>query len=808
MVFVNPPILSLSPKNRPRGFSFESTLASPVWQNAHINVDDLGKLRTKFCERKLQFGSCDHAGGWACNFSHNLRWVRRNPLKCNYSPKLCPHIQKNKLRRPPAEVLFGKVECFIPTICPDGIDCRFAHSREEQFYHPLVYKKLPCSSWPVCRQAQPCPFTHGLGDHSICMSENVPEYELISKVDTLSAALFSVLGIRPEELIDISMELEREHDPVDCKEFVDCSPCSSTLSPCSILHSIPLKRGSLKRSVSNKRSLFPGDNFLDRFEAEKCLDGMRSSNKKDGQWERVNSELEIDTGSLQKGLFMQQPCKSFRGRLSDHKATTAFDFLDDCENVKRNVLVISTEFSGDISKCSEFVQPIKIIQSKTYSILFVFDCADSRTLVDWQALDSKCLSDKEMHGFTDSIIEDLCTLPNVFHDNLDEYCLFLKSERDIIVRGILESIIRIVYKSHQCGIPLGGFELSQFIFEQGRLDSIKFVPIKGEIQLNGYSSYKADLYCLARCAASIILGKQCVGTGLHMKELSNVSGLAWDLISRIGNMVEVGSYCESKVDEFFDNLLKHPFFWSWTITSSVLLRGVSGWFQQAGNSFKPVSQRYLIDWATRSFGCLLNKGVPIKRQLCKISAEIGWNPASTYQSECVHLVRRQIENPTVSPILYVLPSALVLNRSSNCFAKRYVDTCPSKMLPVSFPDSHLEISLPESSDMDIPGWQTVIIDELLKRFHLTERTSVYSFLTFALFALGNPHFCSADQGTESSNVQLVKRHRAIVETILKAVPLGMLLMWQLAENEDLIEPLVSNLRAGFNSSPKNKNASN
>jgi len=96
------------------------------------------KFRSKLCERLLATGNC--AFGDRCQYSHTDR-PRRNPLKAKYGPTRC--------------------EC--PDSCAAGLECTFAHSRDEELYHPLMYKTSMCPGDPSC-QGYYCPFAHHADD--------------------------------------------------------------------------------------------------------------------------------------------------------------------------------------------------------------------------------------------------------------------------------------------------------------------------------------------------------------------------------------------------------------------------------------------------------------------------------------------------------------------------------------------------------------------------------------------------------------------------------------------------------------------
>lgn len=113
-----------------------------------LTIYELYVFRTVVCSSHLQ-GKCKNSD--SCPFSHCLTWQRRNPNDHYYSPKLCPEIcfvksneKMNLIRR-----------------CRKGKLCTFAHSKEEQLYHPLMYKTKECSLYPNCNRYY-CPFSHGI----------------------------------------------------------------------------------------------------------------------------------------------------------------------------------------------------------------------------------------------------------------------------------------------------------------------------------------------------------------------------------------------------------------------------------------------------------------------------------------------------------------------------------------------------------------------------------------------------------------------------------------------------------------------
>ncbi|CCF72659.1 hypothetical protein BMR1_01G00980 [Babesia microti strain RI] len=107
---------------------------------------ELATFRTSFCDSH-QTGQCPNSD--SCDKSHCLTWQRRNPYRIHYCPQLCPEIQFVKSSK--KMVLFRR--------CTRGKHCAFAHSKEEELYHPLVYKTKRCSAFPRCTRYY-CPFIH------------------------------------------------------------------------------------------------------------------------------------------------------------------------------------------------------------------------------------------------------------------------------------------------------------------------------------------------------------------------------------------------------------------------------------------------------------------------------------------------------------------------------------------------------------------------------------------------------------------------------------------------------------------------
>lgn len=112
-----------------------------------MDQQGLAMFHTSWCAKRYDH---DHS---LCTFAHievNRGWLRRDPFIYKYKPVLCSNII-------PLQVSRG---CFM-NICPQGIKCDHAHSREEIIYHPESYKKNPCNNTAnTCQLRDICPNTH------------------------------------------------------------------------------------------------------------------------------------------------------------------------------------------------------------------------------------------------------------------------------------------------------------------------------------------------------------------------------------------------------------------------------------------------------------------------------------------------------------------------------------------------------------------------------------------------------------------------------------------------------------------------
>uniref|UniRef100_A0A0G4ICU3 C3H1-type domain-containing protein n=1 Tax=Chromera velia CCMP2878 TaxID=1169474 RepID=A0A0G4ICU3_9ALVE len=145
---------SVSASGRDESASPSAALSSKV-HNLQVNPGEyvyldnecLAEFRTQICPDIQHYGKCQRHD--LCPHSHCLAWQRRNPMQYYYTSELCPNI---------CFVRNGEKMKLINS-CNLGKNCTYAHSKEEQLYHPLNYKTKRCTSAGSCKRCF-CPFAH------------------------------------------------------------------------------------------------------------------------------------------------------------------------------------------------------------------------------------------------------------------------------------------------------------------------------------------------------------------------------------------------------------------------------------------------------------------------------------------------------------------------------------------------------------------------------------------------------------------------------------------------------------------------
>ncbi len=88
--------------------------------------------------------------GFACPQYHNARDKRRNPQLFKYRSTPCPNVKQGE-------------NWLEPSVCDDGDQCKYCHSRTEQQFHPEIYKSSHCNdmvSTGYCPRGTFCAFAH------------------------------------------------------------------------------------------------------------------------------------------------------------------------------------------------------------------------------------------------------------------------------------------------------------------------------------------------------------------------------------------------------------------------------------------------------------------------------------------------------------------------------------------------------------------------------------------------------------------------------------------------------------------------
>jgi hypothetical protein len=88
--------------------------------------------------------------GFACPSYHNARDKRRNPQLFKYRSTPCPNVKQGD-------------DWLEPSVCDNGDNCKYCHSRTEQQFHPEIYKTSKCNDMITtgyCPRGPFCAFAH------------------------------------------------------------------------------------------------------------------------------------------------------------------------------------------------------------------------------------------------------------------------------------------------------------------------------------------------------------------------------------------------------------------------------------------------------------------------------------------------------------------------------------------------------------------------------------------------------------------------------------------------------------------------
>lgn len=204
-------------------------------QHATMSDDTLLLFRTKLC-RAHQSQQCKNAD--KCPHSHCLTWQRRNPSVTWYSQKLCPEIQFSKK---------GSKMTLIRR-CTKGRACTYAHSKEEELYHPQMYKTKMCSAYPNCTRYY-CPFAHSTEElrdttknatksHKTShvtqdsLKENIePEIKIITPNASTRMPRSLMKNLVPDEVVEKPTNSAKRTDRLRPPSAATTACCSHNVSP-------------------------------------------------------------------------------------------------------------------------------------------------------------------------------------------------------------------------------------------------------------------------------------------------------------------------------------------------------------------------------------------------------------------------------------------------------------------------------------------------------------------------------------------------------------------------------------------------
>ncbi|KAL7069049.1 hypothetical protein ACR3K2_05820 [Cryptosporidium serpentis] len=186
-------------------------------QNITLSNEELGEFRTKLCTDHIKSKCLDPD---TCFYSHCSAWQRRNPYKYKYSSVKCPDI--DFLRKG----IKGRMS--LACRCRKGRICPYAHTKEEELYHPDTYKTKICNSYPDCKRYY-CPFSHGEDDIRNTINQDYDKnWGVTSEVETSDDLTDVKL---PEDIFNVELTLNHINDDnsekievltvlIECQKFV------------------------------------------------------------------------------------------------------------------------------------------------------------------------------------------------------------------------------------------------------------------------------------------------------------------------------------------------------------------------------------------------------------------------------------------------------------------------------------------------------------------------------------------------------------------------------------------------------------
>lgn len=187
---------------------FRSGNSNDALTKESMNEEELKQFRTQICPNYAS-KSCPNAND--CFYSHCPIWPRRNLDNVEYCSKLCKNV---RFRRIKSQGSHAKMK--LENSCMEGRICQYAHSKEEQLYHPEMYKSIPCTQYPHCQKF--CPFIHPddfIETITDCLPSPITPKELPPIVSPLSNLAESTDAISELLLLNSQYHTIAEHEMVE-----------------------------------------------------------------------------------------------------------------------------------------------------------------------------------------------------------------------------------------------------------------------------------------------------------------------------------------------------------------------------------------------------------------------------------------------------------------------------------------------------------------------------------------------------------------------------------------------------------------